>query len=57
MEKRPVGIHTHRRVRIQSKRGRLPDSWDLSTSVTRVGYLVLFPHFSNLEEHAGKAEN
>lgn len=40
VEKRPVGIHIYGKVRMHSKRPLLPDSWDLSTSITMVGYLV-----------------
>lgn len=42
VEKRPVGIHIHGKVRIHSKGGLVPDSWDLSTSITMEEYLVVF---------------
>lgn len=38
METGPVGIHIHGRVGIHTKRGLLPDSWDLSTAITRAGH-------------------
>jgi hypothetical protein len=42
-EKLPVGGSIHGKLRIQSERGLLPDSSELSTSTTRAGYLVGFP--------------
>lgn len=53
MEKKTSWNISHGKVRIHSKTF-IPDSWDLSSSITRVEYLVFFP---SLLKFAGKIEN